>query len=360
MIRVLHIVTIMNRGGLETFIMNVYRKIDRSKIQFDFLVHRDEEGAYDKEIFSLGGRIFHVRAFNPINLKYYIQLYHVLKTLRNEVSVIHSHLDTTSAMPLFLAKCAGYDRRVAHSHSSSVDRDWKYFIRLVLAYPIRFLATDRFSCGIDAGKFIFGRKSKFQVINNGIDVKEFAFNEDIRQAVRRELGITNQKVVIHVGRFYPVKNQEFIVKQLCENASYSEKVIFVLVGDGPDRKRIEKYCRERKLMEKVKFLGVRNDISRLLQGADVFVFPSLFEGLGIAVIEGQASGLPCLVSDTMPKECVVTDLVKVLPLLDTNAWINNIESTKNNNRYGYNKIIKKNGYDIKETTFFLQEFYLHK
>lgn len=359
MIRILHIVTIMNRGGLETFIMNVYRKIDRSKIQFDFLVHRNEEGAYDQEIFSLGGRIFHVGAFNPINPKYYIQVYCVLKMLRNEVSVIHSHLDTTSAIPLFLAKCIGYDRRVAHSHNSSVDKDWKYFIKLLLAYPIRFVATDRFACGIDAGKFIFGQKSKFKVINNGIDVKAFAFNENVRQMVRRELGVTDQKLIIHVGRFFPVKNQEFIVKQLCENVNYSKEVLFVLVGDGPDRERIESYCKERNLCNKVKFLGVRSDVSRLLQGADIFVFPSLFEGLGIVLIESQAAGLPCVVSDTIPEDGIVTDLVRVLSLDNIKSWISAIDRVKNENRSSYAKEVISKGFDIQQTAQYLEKFYIN-
>lgn len=359
MIRVLHIVTIMNRGGLETFIMNVYRKIDRSKVQFDFLVHKKEKGAYDQEIQELGGRIFHVGSFNPVNPKYYIEVFTILKSLRKEVSVVHSHLDTTSAIPLFLAKCAGYNRRVAHSHSSSVDKDWKYYIRLLLAYPIRFIATDRFACGIDAGKFIFGKKLSFRVITNGIDVRKFSFNDNIRQVVRKELGVTDQKVVIHVGRFFPVKNQEFIVKQLCENAHYSKEVIFVLVGDGPQREKIEAYCKKRHLEERVKFLGVRRDVSRLLQGADVFIFPSLFEGLSIAIIESQTAGLPCLISDTIPKDCFVTDLVKALPLDNESAWIKAIDQAETFKRNTYAEKMEEKGFDIKNTAMYLQKFYLN-
>lgn len=361
MIRVLHIVTVMDRGGLETFIMNVYRSIDRTKIQFDFLVHRNSEGAYDKEILSLGGRIFHVRKFNPLNVKYYNDLFRILKMLRSDHSIVHSHLDATSAVPLFLAKLAGYKNRIAHSHSSSADKNWKYLAKLVLAYPIRFLATDLFACGIRAGKFIFGDKTKFKIICNGIDVNVFSFNDRIRNEVRRELNVENKKVIMHIGRFFSVKNQKFIVENLCGNIKYNQDVIFVLVGDGPDRKKIEEYCKGRNMENKIKFLGTRGDISRLLQGADLFVFPSLYEGLPLTLVEAQTSGAKCFISDSIPDDCILTDLIEKIPLDDINRWIyciNMNDGTDLSKRYKYSAVIRDKGFDVIDTAVYLQKQYI--
>lgn len=361
MIRVLHVVTIMNRGGLETFIMNVYRKIDRSKIQFDFLVHRDSKGDFDQEILSLGGRIYHIRKFNPLNFKYYKELFCILRLLRDEHSIVHSHLDAISAIPLFLAKLLGYKNRIAHSHNSSADKNWKYVIKLALAYPIRFVATDLFACGIDAGKFVFGSKAKFEVIYNGIDVKTFSFNELIRDEIRRELHVEKRKVIMHVGRFFGVKNQKFIVKKICENIKYDEDVVFILVGDGPDRKELEDYCKKRNMVDNIKFLGVRDDVSKLLNAADLFIFPSLFEGLPLTLVEAQASGIKCLISDSIPDDCILTDLIRKLSLDDVNSWIYHINKDKGTDfvkRYKYAEEIKNHGFDVIDTAVFLQNKYI--
>lgn len=361
MIRVLHIVTIMDRGGLETFIMNVYRNIDRTKIQFDFLVHRNMEGAYDKEILSLGGRIFRVRNFNPLNYKYYNDLYHILKLLRSDHPIVHSHLDATSAIPLLLAKLIGYKNRVAHSHSSSADKNWKYLAKLILAYPIRFLATDLFACGTKAGKFVFGNKTKFQIIRNGIDVNVFSFDEHIRKTVRKELNVEKQKVIMHIGRFFGVKNQKFIVKNLCENVKYDQDVVFILVGDGPDREGLEEYCKKTKMKDKIKFLGVRSDIARLLHGADIFVFPSLYEGLPLTLVEAQTSGVKCFISDSIPDDCILTDLIKKIPLDRIGEWrghLNREKGTGLSDRYKYADEIKSKGFDVIDTAMFLQNKYI--
>ena len=361
MIRVLHIVTVMDRGGLETFIMNVYRNIDRTKIQFDFLVHRKSEGAYDKEILSLGGRIFHVRKFNPLNPKYYKDMFCILKMLRSGNSIVHSHLDATSSVPLFLAKLVGYKNRIAHSHSSSADKDWKYLAKLFLAYPIRFFATDLFACGVKAGNFIFGNKTKFQIIRNGIDVNAFSFNDCIRKKIRKELNIENKKVIMHIGRFFSVKNQKFIIENLCDNIKYNQDVIFILVGDGPDRRKLEEYCKEKSIEHKIKFLGTRDDISRLLQGADLFVFPSLYEGLPLTLVEAQTSGVKCFISDSIPDDCILTNLIEKIALDNIDEWIyrlNMNNGTELLERYKYAGEIKNRGFDIADTVSYLQSKYI--
>lgn len=342
--------------------MNVYRKINREKVQFDFLVHCPDEADYDEEIRSLGGRIFHVPPFNPLRLRYWIGVYWMLKRLRSEDSVVHSHLDSLSAIPLFLAACAGYKTRIAHSHTSffSLNRDWKYYAKRLLAIPIPWIATDLFACGVTAGKAIFGGKSKFQIITNGIDVKKFQFNPKVRETVKKDFGAENKKIAIHVGRFYPVKNHSFIIKELIENVHYTKDVLFLFVGDGPDRAYFEAYCKKNGLQKRVRFLGVRNDIARLLQGADVFILPSLFEGLSIAIVEAQSAGVPCLISNTISKDCIITDLVQPLSLDEPQNWVKAIDTVGSPNRAKYAMRVTVAGFNISKTSQWLQEFYLSK
>ena len=358
MIRVLHIVTRMDRAGLETFLMNVYRKINREKVQFDFLVHCPDEADYDEEIRSLGGRIFHVPPFNPLNPNYWVEVFSTLRQLHPEDSIVHSHIDALSAIPLFLAACAGFQTRIAHSHTASFDKDWKYYVRRFLSIPIPWIATDLFACGDAAGKNIFGDNSNYHIVTNGVDVESFRFDFQVRNQVRRSIGAENKKVVIHVGRFVPLKNHSFIIKELVEKAHYTEEVLFLLVGDGPDRAMLEKYCRERGLVNRVRFLGVRDNIPRLLQGADVFVLPSLFEGLSVAIVEAQSAGLPCLISNTIPKDCFITDLVQALPLGCPDDWIRAIDTAQSSNRAIYAEKMSEAGFDIGKTAKWLQDFYL--
>ena len=358
MVRVLHIVTKMDRAGLETFLMNVYRNIDRKQVQFDFLTHRSEEGAYDREILSLGGRIYHVTYFNPLNPKYYAQLYSVLKRLYSENHIVHSHIDALSFIPLFLAKCIGYKIRIAHSHTSSFDKDWKFLIRYVLSLLIPFVATHLFACSRDAGRYVFGKFSKFSVIKNGIEVERFRFNPCVRNIIREKLGFDNKKVIIHVARVFPPKNQFFIIKNLCEKGHYSHDVLFLFVGDGPKKEFFEKYCVNKGLSEKVRFLGARADIPQLMQAADVFVFPSLFEGLGIAIIEAQSAGLPCVISDSIPKDCFITQLVKGISLKEPTDWVRAIDSAYESNRGIYASKVIEAGFDIRNTALWMQRFYL--
>lgn len=357
-IRVLHVVTHMNRGGLETMIMNYYRNIDRSKVQFDFLVHRKKKAAYDDEITALGGKIYRLPTLNPFSLSYRTILSNFFD--KYNYQIIHVHQDCMSSVILKEAKRHGVPVRIAHSHSSSQDKNMKYYIKLWYKRFIPKYATDLFACGDEAGNWMFNG-ANFKVVNNAIDAKAYSFNESVRNEMRERLGITDDEIVIgHVGRFSPTKNHTFLVdvfNELCKE----KKAKLLLVGDGELRKNMEAKVNELGILDKVIFAGVQSDVASYLQAMDIFVFPSIYEGLPVTLVEAQAAGLPCIISDSIPKECIKTDLVHSCSLEQLiGLWIKvilNNTYTKRENTYNQ---IKLSGFDIDSNAKWLQDFYLYK
>lgn len=357
MIRVLHVVTDMNRGGLETLLVNYYRHINRAEIQFDFLVHRYNRAAYDDEIESLGGKIYRLPRLNPFSIIYKRSLVAFFKT-HPEYQIVHAHLDCMSSVVLKAAKECGVKVRIAHSHSSSQDKNMKYPLKLFFRHFIPKYATHLLACGKLAGKWMFGNAG-FTILNNSIDSAKYTASPEKRKEMRNSFGIKNNEFVLgHVGRFSPVKNHRFILDVF---AAIQEqcKAKLLLVGDGPLRTNIELEAKKLKLDDKVIFTGIRNDVPDLLQAMDVFVFPSIYEGFGIAVIEAQASGLLCFTSDGVPVECNVTGLVHQMDLrAGASAWAEAIISTMHDNiRRSYRKEICDAGYDINDNSERLTIFY---
>lgn len=357
MIRVLHVVTYMGIGGLETMLMNYYRHVDRKKIQFDFLVHRDFEAAYDREIIELGGKIFRLPRLNPINLYYWEQLDKFFGEHR-EYKIVHSHLDCMSAIPLKSAKKNGVPVRIAHAHSSSQTKDRKYYLKLFYKSKIAQYATELFACSEAAGQWMFGT-DHFYVLNNAIDVNQYVYDPLVRAAERTKMGISKETLVIgHVGRFAPPKNHKYLIELFNQVRKKIPNIVLLLVGDGELRNQMENQVKELGIQEKVIFTGQRIDVSRLLQVMDVFVFPSIYEGLPLSLIEAQAAGLPCLISDKVPIECKKTDLVKQISLNDMNKWIEMIIGTEKVIRRDTSKEIRDSGFDINSNVKKLEEFYL--
>lgn len=358
-IRILHIVTHMERGGLETMIMNYYRAIDRQHIQFDFLVHRSTEAAYDHEILSLGGTIYHLPPLNPFNPSYLHALDNFFAK-HPQYRLVHCHLDCMSAIPLKYAKKHGIPVRIAHAHSSSQDRDWKYLLKSYYKTRIGKYATDLFACSLAAGKWTFG-KDNFKVLPNAIDAKAYAFDLQKRTQLRLQLGLQDRFVIGHVGRFCPVKNHQFLLKVFAEIAKSDTESILLLVGDGSLRPAIEKHAKDLALQERVRFLGIRPDVSDLLQVMDVFLFPSLFEGLPVSLIEAQAAGLPCLISDRVPIESKKTDGVCQLSLdTDITEWANTLLNIARIPRKNTLEQIQLSGFDIKQNAGWLANYYKKK
>ena len=357
-IRVLHVVTYMGRGGLETMLMNYYRHIDRTKIQFDFLTHRQERFNYDDEIEVLGGKIYRLPRLNPWSHTYVKALRDFLKE-HTEYKIVHSHLDCMSAIPLKLAQKAGVPVRIAHSHSSNQDKNFKYPLKLYYKRKISHYATSLFSCSEEAGKWMFG-KQNFSVLPNAIETSQYTYNAEKRHTIRKTFKLDNALVIGHVGRFSEVKNHKFLVDIFNEVYKKNDKARLLLVGDGQKMQEIKEKVQSLQLSDAVIFTGIRSDVADILQAMDVFVLPSLYEGLPVTMIEAQASGLPCVISDRVPIECKKTDLVNQIGLnKSATVWAEQIlEVAKKERRDTFDEMVHA-GVDIQESAKQLQHFYLN-
>ncbi len=358
MIRILHVVTYMGRGGLETVLMNYYRNIDRDLVQFDFLTHRDFHASYDDEIRSLGGKIFHLPRMIPWSISYLNELNSFFKS-HSEYKIVHVHQDCLSSVILKVAQKNNIKVRIAHSHANGQDKDFKYPIKLFYKQNIPKYATELIACSKEAGSWMFP-SSDFIVLNNAIPTHKYTFHIRTRQNIRNHFNINDDTFVIgHIARFSPAKNHPFIINIFTQLLKSNPDSVLLLVGDGDEKNTIIKQVKDLGISEKVIFAGVRNDINEVLQAFDVFIMPSRYEGLGLACIEAQASGLPCVISDTVSLECNVTDNVYRLSLdAPIDMWVSKLLDFKNFNRCDTSEQIRKSGYDITENAKWLQEHYL--
>lgn len=365
-IRVLHVIGIMNRGGAETMIMNLYRHIDRSKVQFDFVENSSEPAVFDEEILSLGGRIFRCPHYNGKNHFTYVKWWNdFFKAHPKEYPIVHGHLGSTASIYLSVAKKYGA-YAIAHSHSSGTDHSLHANLYQIMSYNTRNVADYFFACSEAAGKERFGSKvvsgDHYAVLNNAIDVNRFSYNPSVRNAVRDELGIGQiQLVVGHIGRYTKEKNHEFILKIFSELKKMDSNARLLMVGDGTLRTHIMQMAEQASLSSDVIFTGVRSDVERLVQAMDVFVLPSLYEGLPVTMVEAQAAGLPCIISDKVPPECILTEgLVDVMPLsASPGAWAEKILAKRAIPRTDRRAEVAAHGFDITTEAVKLQEFYLN-
>lgn len=359
-IRVLHVVTTMNRGGLETMLMNYYRNINRHNVQFDFLIHRQEESDYEQEILKLGGKTYHISNLNPFSISYRRELSDFFKE-HGEYKIVHCHLDCMSSIPLYYAKRAGIQTRIAHSHNASQDKNIKYLLKLFYKTRIPKMATHLFACGIEAGEWMFGNH-KYEVINNAINAKDFLYDSKKREQLRNELNLQDKFVLGHVGRFNEQKNHEFIIDIFNQILKLNDKAHLLLVGEGNLKESMIEKVQSLGVSDKVTFFGLCNHVEEMLQAFDVFLFPSLYEGLPVTMVEAQASGLNCFISNKVPKECIITTNVTVLNLSDLpQKWAKEINKYSN----GYERKntlleIKDKRFDIEENALELERFYLNQ
>ena len=357
-IRVLQVVTHMERGGLESMLMNYYRHIDRERVQFDFLVHRQERAAFDDEIESLGGKLYRLPRLVPWSKGYLAALNHFFDE-HPEYKIVHVHQDCLSSVILRAAAQHNIPVRIAHSHNANQDKNLKYPIKLWYKRSIPKYTTNLFACGKDAGDWMFGG-APYQIINNAIDATAYSFNPKKRIEMRHQLGLADKLIIGHVGRFNPQKNHLFLLDIFAALLKKEPNAVLLLVGGGEDMLKIQAKAHALGIAEHVRFLGVRSDVADLMQAMDVFVFPSLYEGLGIVLIEAQAAGLPCVVSDTIPREAYLTDLVTAERLSSsTETWADNILEKRNFPRTDRRAEIAAHGFDITTEAVKLQEFYIN-
>jgi glycosyltransferase involved in cell wall biosynthesis len=367
-IRVLQVLARLNIGGAETMVMNLYRHINRDKVQFDFIISTEEPCDFTDEVKALGGSIYTVPRFSLTNALRFCRAWHqFFKTQNKEQTykVIHGHVRSTAAIYLSIAKKYGLFT-IAHSHSTSSGTGFSALVKNTLQYPIRIIADVLFACSEGSGIWLYGKKavkkSNFFVLNNAIDAKAFAFDEARRNEMKRSLHIEDRFVIGHTGSFKAVKNHAFMLDVFREVQKKYNRAVLLLVGDGELRPDIEKKAREAGLEDSVIFTGLHSDVSGFLQAMDVFLFPSLWEGLPLAVIEAQASGLPCIISDTVSKEASVTELAEYYPLTDSaEKWAERIlrYSGGYDRKNTYEDIVRAN-YDIAAAAVWLEEFYTEK
>lgn len=350
-IRVAQIIGKWVGGGVEVVIMNYYRHIDRSKIQFDFICDSDSTNIPYEEIKQLGGKVIIIPSYKKI-FKYSKELIKILK--ENKYDIVHSNINTLSVFSLRCAKKAGVKVRIAHSHSTSNKKEWKRnIIKNILRPFSKVYATNYFACSQLTGRWLFGNKTfdqgKVQIINNAIELDKFKFNEEIRKKLRKELNIDKDIIVIgHVGRFVQTKNHQFIVSMFKQYNIENPNSILLLIGQGPLEEKIKKQVNDLHLSNKVIFLGQRDDINNLYQAMDIFVLPSLYEGLGMVLVEAQAAGLPCIASTKVSDEVKLSNNFNFIDLNDSyTLWCDNIDrliSKSNRNELINSKI--NNKYEI--------------
>ena len=359
-IRILHIVTYMGCGGLETMLMNYYRNIDRDKIQFDFLVHRKERAFYDDEIEQLGGRIYRLPKLNPFSYKYIKSLDKFFKT-HTDYKIVHSHLNCLSTIPLKIAKKNNIKCTIAHSHTTNQQKNIKYVIKMISKRKITKYSDCLLACSYNAGRWMFNT-DEFEVLNNAIDMKLYDYNAKNSKKVRRNLDVENKFVIGHVGRINITKNHKFIIKVFYEIKKLHKNSILLLVGDGELKKEIQNQVIRLGLQDSVKFLGIRNDIYNIMQAMDVFLFPSQYEGLGMSLIEAQASGLKCVVSDKIPIEGIISKNVDIISLeKDEVYWARKIlKYADGYKRMNIEEDIIKSGFGINSNVKWLEKFYENK
>jgi len=361
-IRILHVVVSMNSGGIENMIMNLYRKIDRSKIQFDFLLHIPEESFFEKEIKELGGRIHRVK---PLRLNNLIGYQKDLNKFfnKNKYKVVHSHISIWSYFVLNIAKKHEIPIRIAHSHESH-DSIWEHRVhRIPLIYILKKFInkplTHRFACGEDAGRWLFGDR-EFKVINNSIDVDKFKFNPELRNKLRNELDINPEIILFgHVGRFNIQKNHEFLISVFKELSNKNKNFKLILIGKGELKSKIENYVKEVDLEDTVIFLGLRSDVNELLQAIDYILMPSFFEGFPVSLIEAQACGLKIFASDKIDRKTDITGNIDFLTIENKHIWIDHILKNMNYVRKDTSKKVINANYDVKTNAEKITSFYLN-
>lgn len=361
-IRIAHIVGKWLGGGVEAVIMNYYRHIDRTKIQFDFLCDEDSTNIPYEEIESLGGRVIIIPPYQKV-FKYIKELKRVLK--EGQYKIVHSHINTLSVFPLYAAKKAGVLVRIAHSHSTTNKKEWKKnLMKLALRPFAKTFATDYFACSELAGRWLFGEKTfdeeKVNVLNNAIDLDKFKYDEKIRKDKRKELKIKDDTIVIgHIGRFVEQKNHRGLIDIFNEVHKINKKTILILAGQGPLMEEMKEKTKSLGIEKNVQFLGQRSDANELYQAFDVFLLPSLYEGLPVVGVEAQAAGLLCILSDDMTKETKVLESTEFLSLSTSpEVWANILlQSYDKYERKDTKKEISKNGFNIQDEAHKLVDIY---
>lgn len=358
-IKILEVIGGMNMGGAETLLMNIFKNIDRKKFEMIFLCYGDKKFDYEDELTSLGGKI--IRSSKPTSniFKNVKEIKNVIRN--NKIDVVHCHTYFNSMYALIAAKQCKIKKRITHSHNTisennpSIIKKIYFFLSKIV---INLYSTDFLACGKEAGEALFFRNKNFKIIDNGIILDRFYYNSELRMKKRKELNLPDgYQVIGHIGRFEEAKNHKFLIELFGEYQKKHKKSLLLLIGDGSLRPSIEKRIEEKKLKNKVFLLSKREDVNEIYNVMDLFLFPSLYEGLPVVLIEAQTNGLPIVASDTIDKGSDYTNTISFLSLQDSkDVWITEIEK-RLGKRTDNRKLMENSKYNIKNTVKQIEEIY---
>lgn len=363
-IRVLMVIGRMDFGGAETLLMNIYRCIDRKKVQFDFLVHTGPLGAYEEEINALGGNIYRIDKYRGINYFSYTRQLKAHFSAHPEHKIVHCHMARNAMVCLNIAKKFGV-YAIVHSHSTNDTKKKLYSLcRFLYSYPTRLIADHFFACSPEAANVWFGKKiansNKCDILYNGIDCDRFAFSQSVRDEIRKALGLNNYFVVGHTGRHTTAKNPLFLIKVFAEVYKNDRNARLLQVGQGEMTEQMKEKCREMGIENAVIFAGAHMDVERYYSAMDVFLFPSLWEGLGMVAVEAQTNGLHTVVSDAVPElaDIGAGTFHPVKLSQSTGEWADELLKYRGAQRVNNGREYAcKAGYDVRQTAKALTSFY---
>ena len=365
MIRVLHVVNSLNMGGTESVLLNLYRKIDREAIQFDFAVHTKVEGLLEHEVRKLGGNIVRLDKYRGVNIGSYVRQWEQLLDSHPEWQVVHGHMGSSAPIYLGISRKRGR-YAIAHSHgTNNPNRTIRDIVWNLASYPVRWAADGYMACSREAGLDRFGRRivesDRFTIMKNAIDVNAFQYDSNRRMQIRRELSISDGCFVVgHVGRFAPQKNHHFLLEVFRLVLNSNPNSMLLLLGKGPLEQDIRSLASEMGISEHVQFAGVRQNVNDYYQAMDAFCFPSYWEGLGMVAVEAQSSGLSCITSDAIPPIADIgAGLLHRMSLKeDGDRWANALLAASEVSRpvdsFSY---ARRAGYDTEDVAAWLADYY---
>lgn len=363
MIRILQVLPRLRRGGSQAMVMSLYRALDRERFQFDFIIFTPDHDDYYDEITSLGGKVYHFQKFNGKNLFAVRKEWDEFFRNHPEYKILHSHVRSFASLYIPIAKKHGLTT-IIHSHSTSNGIGAERWIKAVLQFPLRYQADYLFACSTEAGKWLYGAKAlqhqNYKFIPNAISIRAFLFSEEKRRAVRSRYNIRDEVVVGHVGGFETPKNHVFLIDCFCRFLQYRPTAKLMLVGDGTYEEKIKALCVERGIANQVIFAGLQADVGPFLSAMDVFLFPSLWEGLPVSVVEAQVSGLKCLISDSITKDVELSDLLTYFPLgAGAARWAAKLDGLSDEKRKpaSENNLERLSAFDCDKTVRELETFY---
>lgn len=355
--RLLCIISCMNTGGAETFLMKIYRKLDRTHYQMDFCV-TSEENYYADEIYSLGGKIYHIPPKSKYPLKSFLSIKNLVKK-ENYQYVIRVNEHSLSVLDLIAAKMGGAKRLIMRSSNSSSGSKMSIILHKLFKFLPAYVPDVKMAPSTLAAEYTFGkrnvRRDEVILLNNGLDIDKFAYSIEAREKIRKEFNIESKFVIGHIGRFNEQKNHEFLLEIFDQVLAVRDNAVLLMVGNGNLIDDIQSKARKKGIYDKCIFAGIRSDINEILSAMDVFVFPSFYEGMPNTVIEAQASGLPCVISDTITREVKIIDNVCCLSLGNESVWANSIIDFEACGRKDVMTEFLKAGYDIKSVANVFQE-----